>query len=461
MHVTIDERMTVGRAGRKGAPRSAHAEWSPAPDRPDPVDVLEQQGTTRVPELLPIRHGRMLLSPFTFFRGAAAIMAADLDGTPTSGLHAQLCGDAHLSNFGIYAAPDRRLVFDVNDFDETLPGPWEWDVKRLAASIEIAGRDRGFRPKQRRIAVQGTVRRYREAMRAFAAMGNLEVWYSRLDEENARAVLPQKVSAADRAHARKVLGKARSKDSLRAVARLTEVVDGQMRLVSDPPLMERLADLVPEADARAQQEAGQALLDTYAASLSEDRRHLFSAYRFVDMARKVVGVGSVGTRAWVLLLEGRDGGDPLVLQAKEAEASVLEEHLGASPYANHGERVVQGQRLMQAASDVLLGWLHATGLDGVARDFYVRQLWDAKGSFDVASMSPATLGRYGELCAWTLARAHARSGDRVAIASYLGSGDTFDRAVTVFAARYADCNEADYAAFTQAIDDGRLAAQAG
>ena len=460
MHATVDERKATGRAGRRAAPRRKHAEWSPSAARPDAVEVLQEQGETRLPELLPIRYVRMLQSPFAFFRGAAAIMAADLAETSTSGVDVQLCGDAHLANFGIYAAPDRRLVFDVNDFDETLRGPWEWDVKRLAASVEIAARSRRFRTKQRRGAVVACARRYREAMRSFAGMGNLEVWYSRLDEESARRAVGPPTPEGD-AVAQRALSKARRKDSLRAVSRLTEAVDGRVRLRSDPPVMQRVDDLLPEADARELEERIQLMLDAYTASLADDRRRLLESYRFVDMARKVVGVGSVGTRAWVLLLEGRDHRDPLVLQAKEAEASVLEQHLGASPYANHGERVVQGQRLMQASSDILLGWLHATGMDGQPRDFYVRQLWDAKGSFDVTRLGPETLARYGAACGWTLARAHARSGDRVAIASYLGSSDAFDRALTEFASRYADCNDADFAGFAKAVDQGVLPAREG
>jgi uncharacterized protein (DUF2252 family) len=444
----------IGRAARRAAPRSSHAGWAPAPHRRDPVDVIEQESADRVPELVPIRHGRMLVSPFTFFRGAASVMAADLARTPTSGVAVQLCGDAHLSNFGLFAAPDRQLVFDLNDFDETHAGPWEWDVKRLAASIEIAGRDRRFRPKQRRDAVLAAVRRYRRAMREFAGMSTLDVWYSRVDGSS--RVVDGDVAAGEAAAVRRTVEKARRRDNLRALSRLTEVVDGRLRIASDPPLVERVEDLLPADDAHDTHEEMQRVLDGYVASLPDDRRHLISSYRFVDLARKVVGVGSVGTRAWIILMEGRDGQDPLMLQAKEAGASVLEEHTGPSRYANHGERVVQGQRLMQAASDILLGWLHTTGIDGRPRDFYVRQLWDGKGSADVESMSPRRLATYGELCAWTLARAHARSGDRIAIAGYLGSGDAFDRAVARFAGAYAEQNEADFAALQRAVEDGRL-----
>jgi uncharacterized protein (DUF2252 family) len=455
-----DDAAELGRNARRDAPRSAHAEFTPAADRVDPLALLEAESASRLPDLVPIRYGRMLGSPFAFFRGAAAIMAADLARSPTSGLEAQLCGDAHLSNFGLFAAPDRRLVFDVNDFDETHRGPWEWDVKRLGASIEIAGRARGFPPKQRRAAVLGAVGRYRVAMRTFADMGHLDVWYSRLDTPTARAVFPDQVREGART-TRKVTTKARRKDSLRALSRLAGVVDGRLQILSDPPLVRRIDEVMPAADAGELHEAMCRLLDMYAESLPDDRRHLLSGYRVVDMARKVVGVGSVGTRAWILLLVGRDERDPLVLQAKEAEESVLGKHLAPSPYANHGQRVVQGQRLMQAASDIMLGWLRADGIDGVSRDFYLRQLWDGKGSFEIETMSPAILARYAEVCGWTLARAHARSGDRVAIAAYLGSGDAFDRAIVEFSARYGDCNEADFHAVERAADDGRIPVQVG
>jgi uncharacterized protein (DUF2252 family) len=446
-------------SARRDPRRRSHGAWEPPAGRPDPVDVVEQESATRVPELVPIRYGRMLVSPFTFFRGAAGIMAADLAGSPATGIKAQLCCDAHLSNFGIFAAPDRRLVFDLDDFDETHPGPWEWDVKRLAASIEIAGRDRGFSGKRRRAAVLAAVRSYREAMSEFAAMTNLAVWYARMDVD-------EKLAAAGRAgqdvtSAKRLTQKARRKDSARAAARLTEVVDGRLRFKSDPPLIQRMEDLLPSAEAAETHERLQAVLDTYVTTLAEDRRRLLSTYRFVDAARKVVGVGSVGTRSWVVLMQGRDGNDPLILQAKEGEPSVLEEHTAPSAFVNHGERVVQGQRLMQAASDILLGWVHVTGIDDRPRDFYVRQLWDGKASADVGSMTAERLAAYGELCGWALARAHARSGDRVAIASYLGSRGVFDQAVAAFADTYADQNEADFAALERAVDAGQLAVQDG
>jgi uncharacterized protein (DUF2252 family) len=422
---------------------------------------MRDEDATRLPELVPIRYGRMLVSPFTFYRGAAALMAGDLAATPTSGITVQLCGDAHLSNFGVYAAPDRRLVFDLNDFDETLPGPWEWDVKRLAASLEVAGRDRGFTRRERRAVVAAATRAYQEAMRGFAAMRNLEVWYARLDVDEAIGRLSGAVRASDARAARRTAAKAKAKNSLRAVSKLTQRVNGSVRIVSEPPLIVPIDELLPEGDARNVETEVRALLNRYQRSLSPDCRHLVDTYRFIDMARKVVGVGSVGTRAWIVLLEGRDGADPLVLQAKEAEASVLERHLAPSRARNHGQRVVQGQRLMQAASDIFLGWDRVTGIDGEVRDFYVRQLWDGKGSAVVEAMDPGRLSIYGQLCGWTLARAHARSGDRVAIAAYLGSGRMFEAAVAAFADAYADQNERDHRALQAAVADGRITVEAG
>jgi hypothetical protein len=413
-----------------------------------------------VPELVPIRYGRMLVSPFTFYRGSAAVMASDLASTPQSGLRAQLCGDAHLSNFGLFAAPDRRLVFDINDFDETLPGPWEWDVKRLAASLAIAGRDRGFSKKERRSILRESVRRYREAMREFAAMRNLDVWYARFDVESTLEELRQLAPRKEVERVKKNVAKAQTKDSLKALDRLTHDVDGEPRIVSDPPLIVPIEELTGNGIDREALEAPiLELLHTYRQTLKSDRQHLLDSYRYVHLARKVVGVGSVGTRAWIVLLTGRDHGDPLFLQCKEAEASVLEPYAGQSRYKNHGARVVQGQWLMQAASDILLGWLPTTGIDGVSRDFYVRQLWDWKRSADIEALSPQGMEIYGQLCGWTLARAHARSGDSVAIGAYLGSGDSFDRAVAEFSELYADQAERDYAALADAVKAGRLAAE--
>lgn len=458
---TVDERTARGKAARAQVPRSSHATWDPPPDRADPVDVLQAQAQTRVPELVPIRYGRMLVSPFTFYRGAAAIMAADLAGTPRSGFTTQLCGDAHLSNFGGFAAPDRTLVFDVNDFDETLPGPWEWDVKRLAASVEIAGRDRGFTAAERTDIVIGSVRRYAEAMQSLAPLGNLDVWYARLEIDDLLARLGTEIKHKELKAVDKGIAKSRTKDSTRALAKLTHRVDGRLRIVSSPPLIVPIEELAQDHDAEAIEHQIRALLHSYGSSLSGDRRHLLDGYRYVHMARKVVGVGSVGTRAWIILLEGRDNQDPLFLQAKEADASVLEAFAGPSRFSQHGHRVVEGQRLMQAASDIFLGWDRVTGLDGAQRDYYVRQLWDGKGSADIDMMAPDLMAAYSNACGWTLARAHARSGDRMAIAAYVGRGDAFSRAIATFASAYADQNERDYAAVAAAVKDGRLVAETG
>jgi uncharacterized protein (DUF2252 family) len=454
--VSVAEHAAAGKAAREKTSRASHGDWEPAARRQDPVKVLEDQAKSRVQELVPIRYGRMLASPFTFYRGAAAIMAMDLAKTPKSGIPVQLCGDAHLSNFGVFAAPDRRLVMDVNDFDETLPGPWEWDLKRLAASFEIAGRDRDFTPKETRRAVLRTVRSYREAMRSFASMRNFDVWYARLDIDTLLADLAKVADAKQMKAARKNVAKAGKKNSLKAFDRLTHEVDGEPRIISDPPLLVPAGELVATDQQEALEEQIIEMLGRYRESLKGDRRHLFDSFRFVEMARKVVGVGSVGTRAWVLLMMGRDGQDPLFLQAKEAEASVLEPYVGASDFGNHGERVVEGQWLMQASSDILLGWLPATPLEGGQRDFYVRQLWDGKRSVEIETLPPEGLEIYGRVCGWTLARAHARSGDRVAIASYLGKGDSFDQAIAEFSERYADQNELDYAALADAAKAGSI-----
>jgi uncharacterized protein (DUF2252 family) len=442
-----------GKGRRRKVPRSRHGEWE-APAGRDPLATLAAQDKDRVPELVPIRYGRMLTSAFAFFRGGAAVMAADLAADPDTGLRVQLCGDAHLSNFGVFAAPDRRLVFDCNDFDETLPGPFEWDVKRLAASIAVAGRERGFGRGERRRALEQTSQAYREAMRGFARMRNLDVWYARLDVEAQMEQLRAALTGSRRRDMERNLAKARAKDSLRAMRKLTTTDgDGRLRIVSDPPLITPLAEL---ADASGGERALRPILDSYTTTLSDDRRHLVDSYTYVDAARKVVGVGSVGTRAWIVLMLGHDGDDPLILQAKEAGSSVLEPYAGPSEYENHGHRVVEGQRLMQAASDIFLGWVEAEGLDSRSRCFYVRQLWDGKGSVDVERMAPRELALYGALCARALARAHARSGDRVAIAAYLGGGDTFDKAIAGFAERYADQNEADFAALEGAERRGEV-----
>jgi len=450
-----------GRSARKDVPRSSQAVWEPPADRRDPVEVLAAQDADRVADLVPVRYGRMLVSAFTFYRGAAAIMAADLGSRPDSGLRVQLCGDAHLSNFGTFEAPDRRLVFDVNDFDETLPGPFEWDLKRLVASFEIGGRDRGFGAGERRRAVLAAARRYREAMRDFAAMGEREVWYSRLDVDAIAPQLRGTVTKQDRKRFEKGLKKARNKDSLRALDKLTEGSGETLRIASRPPVLVPARELAGDLSTAEVDAVMVRLLERYRATLPDEYRVLVERFRFIDAGHKVVGVGSVGTRCWIVLLLGRERSDPLFLQVKEAGPSVLEPFAGASRYEHHGDRVVVGQRLMQAAGDILLGWLDAEGLDGVERHFYVRQLWDGKGSAEIESMSPAAMEEYARLCGWTLARAHARSGDRVAIASYLGGGQTFDRAMADFAEAYADQNEADYQALLRAEEEGRVRAEPG
>ena len=452
---TADERFAKGRRARTAVPRSAHADWQPPADRASPLSLLENQERTRVPELIPIRHERMSASPFTFFRGAATVMAADLASTPSTGISVQLCGDAHLSNFGGFAAPDRRLVVDINDFDETLRGPWEWDVKRLAASMSVAARDIGFGRKQRREITTAAVASYRTWMRKLAQVRNIDVWYARIEADAVLAQVRDRIAKPGMKRVERDLRRAQHKDSLRALNRLTETVDGEPRFVSDPPLLVPLRDLAPAAEPEALREGMQGLLRVYRASLRDDVRLLLDNYRFVDMARKVVGVGSVGTRAWVLLFLGRDERDALCLQAKEAEASVLESVLRPSPYRNHGRRVVEGQRQIQSASDVFLGWVRVTGIDGRERDFYLRQLWDWKLSAEVEAMQSSGLKAYGELCGATLARAHARTGDRLAIAGYLGSGPSFERAIAEFAEAYADQNEADFREFADGVDPAR------
>ena len=467
-HRSPAERAARGREARVRAPRSAQGRFDPGPSRPDPVSLLERQARTRVPELVPIRYGRMLASPFAFFRGGALVMASDLADTARSGLTAQICGDAHLSNFGVFASPERTLVFDVNDFDETLPGPWEWDVKRLAASVAIAGRDQGFSKKDCAAAAIEVGASYRREMNRLAPMANLEVWYSKVDISGVMAGIEKEAKTTKSKSTRtmaargsRVLAKAMTHDSAQALGRLTEVVDGQRRIISDPPLIVPVEELLPGRESDELTESLRQLLRRYRATLQTDRRHLLEEFELVQVARKVVGVGSVGTRAWIALLSGRDGDDPLFLQAKEAEASVLEEFVGKSHFANHGERVVAGQHVMQASSDIFLGWERAQGIDGVTRDFYLRQLRDWKGSFALEGMVPAGLRRYSGVCAGALARAHARSGDRIAIASYLGTGTTFDRAIGEFADAYADQNERDYDGFRKAVTSGRIVAETG
>jgi len=457
-HFTVAERAARGKAARADVPRSSHAAWEPSPVRADPIELLEQQAVTRVPELVPIRYGRMLVSAFTFFRGAAYLMAADLAGSPRTGLHVQLCGDAHLSNFGGYAAPDRRLVFDMNDFDETLPGPFEWDVKRLVASFAVAGRDRGFDPDRRLPINLAVGRAYRESMAQFASMGTMDVWYSRIDVEELMTQLSSDVSAKAMDRFNRNVAKSRTKDSLAAFKKLTHLVDGEPRITANPPLVVPVSDLFGGVQPL---EIGRHVIREYRQTLPHDRRHLLERFRLADAARKVVGVGSVGTRAYILLFLGRDDADPLFMQMKEAQPSVLEPFLGKSEFSDHSQRVVEGQRLMQAAGDTMLGWIHTEGLDGAERDFYMRQLWDSKGSAVVEAMEPKTMEAYAKLCGTTLARAHARSGDPIAISSYLGGGDTFDRAMATFAETYADQNDRDYASLREAVDSGRIEAQTG
>jgi uncharacterized protein (DUF2252 family) len=494
-HLSLDERLAKGRKARDTMPPSSHAGWRPAADRPDPVGLLEQQDRTREPDLVPVRHGRMMVSPFTFYRGAAKIMATDLKGTPRAGLVAQLCGDAHLSNFGMFASPERLLMFDLNDFDETLPGPFEFDVKRMAASFLIAGRNNGFSKADARAVALASVAAYREAMAGFAQMPTMELWYAHLDEDRLQQVIHGAVAGAatqekkdkkeekkDKSakvkkkehraektdktvkeaarRAEKNLAKAHTRDSVQALSKLGELVDGQYRIVSQPPVIVPARDLTATFGLSPDQimPTLHEQFRSYRATLPDDRRKLLEKFQIVDAARKVVGVGSVGTRAFIILLAGRDAQDPLFLQVKEATASVLEASLPRSRYRQHGERVVQGQLMMQAASDIFLGW--TKGLD-VNRHYYWRQLRDMKGSAVVELMAPVTLTYYAQICGWTLARAHARSGDPVAMAAYLGRDDAFDRSITDFSERYADQNEKDYEEFVNAVHSGRLEAIEG
>ena len=462
-HLTPAERAARGAQARAEVPRESHADFTVPASRPDPIALLEEQAKARVPELVPVRWGRMMVSPFTYYRGAALPMASDLATTPVSGLTVQACGDAHLSNFGVFGSAERNLVFDVNDFDETLPGPWEWDVKRLAASMEVAARSNGFSDKQRRKIVAGTVAGYRQAMRDFAGMSQLGIWYARADIDQLRAQLESKMDDRQRKLVAKGAAKARTRDSMEELGKLTTSVDGQLRIMADPPLLVPIEDLLADPSQRSALESEiHSIMSKYRRTLATDRRYLIDQYEFVHMARKVVGVGSVGTRCWIVLMLGRDESDPLFLQVKEAEESVLSRFLGASEFANMGQRVVAGQRLMQASSDIFLGWHRvAAGLDGKQRDFYVRQLRDWKFSLDVDAMVPGGMRMYGEVCGWTLARAHARSGDAIAIAAYLGGSDVFDQAIAQFADAYADQNERDHNAVLEAVKAGRIVAEQG
>ena len=454
------DREARGKDARAVAPLESHAEFRPDSSR-DPVGLLLGQAQSRVPELVPIRHGRMLVSPFTFYRGAALPMAADLAGTPASGLRVQLCGDAHVSNFGAFASPERRLVFDVNDFDETLPGPFEWDVKRLAASLSVAGRDNGFPAKDRRKIVLAAVEGYRTAMRGFAQQPVLDVWYAHMDIEQTVGLFRSQIKAKRFKAGEAMLAKARTRDSMQALGKLTTVVEGRRQIISDPPVVVPVEELFSDMQADTIYEELRSVVGKYRRTLQSDRRHLLEQFTLVQLARKVVGVGSVGTRAWILLMDGGDGIEPLFLQAKEAQPSVLAEYCGRSKYSNEGERVVAGQHLMQAQSDIFLGWTRVLGPDQVERDFYVRQLRDWKFSMPIEQMIPSGLRVYAQLCGWTLARAHARSGDRIALAAYLGRSAKFDQAIAEFAETYADQNERDYAALQAAVKDGRAEAITG
>jgi uncharacterized protein (DUF2252 family) len=459
---TREQRAARGRAARAEAPRSSHAEFTPGARRPDPVTLLEGQAAIRVPELLPIRYGRMAVSAFTYFRGAALLMASDLATTPRTGLTVQACGDAHLANFGLFASPERNLVFDINDFDETLPGPWEWDIKRLAASLEIAGRDNGFSAKGRRAIVLATVSAYRRAMREFADRTALEVWYAHADTSVIQERFARDLNAGQRRVISRGLAKARTKDHLGSLDRFVGLDGGRPQIIGDPPLIVPLRELVGEGmDTGEVERQLRGVLDSYQATLEPERRVLLDRYKLVDFARKVVGVGSVGTRSYMMFLVGDDERDPLFLQVKEAGPAVLEEFAGRSEYDNAGQRVVVGQRLMQAVGDIFLGWVRVKGFDGQTRDFYLRQLRDWKGSAEIGEMVPKGMRAYGELCGWTLARAHARTGDRVAIAAYLGSGPAFDEAIGDFAGGYADQNERDHQSLVDAITSGRLRAESG
>jgi uncharacterized protein (DUF2252 family) len=456
-HLSRADRAAQGKDARATAPLEAHAEFRPDRSR-DPVGLLLGQAQSRVPELVPVRHGRMLVSPFTFYRGAALPMAADLASTPTSGLRVQLCGDAHLSNFGAFASPERRLVFDVNDFDETLPGPFEWDVKRLAASLAVAGRDNGYPAKARRKIALAAAEGYRTAMRGFAQQPFLDVWYAHLAIEPALSEFRSQIKASRFKAAEALLAKAHTRDSMQALRKLTTMAGGQRRIISDPPMIVPVEEVFSDVQADAIYEQLRAVLGKYRRTLQSDRRHLLKQFTLVQMARKVVGVGSVGTRAWVLLMDSGDGVEPLFLQAKEAQPSVLAGYCGRSQHTNQGERVVAGQHLMQAQSDIFLGWTRTTGQDGVDRDFYVRQLRDWKFSVPIEQMVPEGMAVYARLCGWTLARAHARSGDRIALAAYLGGSAKFDQAIAGFAETYADQNERDYAALQNAIKEGKAEA---
>ncbi len=460
------EHEAIGKVARKSFPRAKQATIEFPANRQDPIEILVKQSASRVQELVPIRYGRMSASPFTFYRGAAAIMAADLGDKPHSGLITQLCGDAHLANFGVFSSPERRLVFDVNDFDESHPGPFEWDVKRLVASFAVAGRYRGFTPDQRKAINEAAGTAYRNAMTVFATMSNLDVWYSHFQMDQALELFAashtgKKSNRKRVERARKMNDKAKGRTSLQAFSKMTVNTEGSPEFLSQPPVLIPIRDLMSEDQGDAVWELLNKALSAYKRSLSDDRKHLLEQFEVVDAAHKIVGVGSVGLRAWVLLLLGRDSSDPLVLQVKQSQSSVLEPYVGRSKYRNHGQRVVNGQRLQQAFTDIFLGWTRVVSLDGETRDFYVRQLRDGKGSADLDRMPANVMEVYARLCGWTLARAHARSGDRIAISSYLGASDAFEKSMGAFAETYADRNEQDYEKFAAAIASGAIEARTG
>jgi uncharacterized protein (DUF2252 family) len=459
-HRSVAERTARGVARRHRVPIEAHADWQPS-RRGQPITILERQAQERIPDLVPIRHGRMALSAFAFFRGGAAIMASDLASTPVSGLRVQLCGDAHLANFGLFDTPERRLLFDVNDFDETLPGPFEWDIKRLVASVEIAGRDLGFRRREREAAVAATTRAYREAMLEFAEQRNLDVWHARLSADELRERLERENDRDARKEVKKRIRQAMRHDHLHAFDRLVETNEHGIRFASRPPVLTPIEELLSDEQLDRYHEVVQSFLRQYRESLRPEQRALLETYRFTHMARKVVGVGSVGTQAWVVLKTGRDDHDPLLLQLKEAKRSVLAPYLGDTVYESQGRRVVEGQRLMQAHSDHMLGWYRLEAWDDQLHDCYVRQLWDGKASVEIANLTPKGLRIYGQTCGWTLARGHARTGERIAIAAYLGDDDAFDQALTAFASAYADTNQRDYERLLEAIDCGQISAAPG
>jgi uncharacterized protein (DUF2252 family) len=460
--LTPSDHARLGLAARTALPPREQGELVLPSNRRDPVALLEEQARCRLPELGPVRHGRMTVSPFAFFCGNAVGMATDLAVAPVSGLGVQLCGDAHLSNFGVFGSPDRRLLFDIIDFDETMSGPWEWDVKRLAASVAIAGRCNGFSRKERRKCVVGTATRYRDALAEFATLRALDIWYARADVDEVYPMLP-KASSSRRKNVDQALLKTRGSGNLKPLVKLTELTDDGVRIKADPPLLVPVADLLP-GGVREELETGiKELLTLYRRSLPIDRRVLFDQFEVVDLARKAVGVSSVGTRCWIVLLRGRDDGDPLFLQVKEAAPSLLKGKVPTAlrqrpAHRNDGERVVVGQRLMQATDDIFLGWRRTDAIDGQPRDYYVRQVRDMKGAAVVQKMDPAGMTMYGQLCGWALARAHARSGDRLALATYLSSDDAFGEAMADYAEAYADQNERDYEVFLNAVRSGRLEA---